>query len=70
MGGRDDTHITMSTVLTTTLTIPPPSTGSEMMGRASLTIMLAKSSEMSRRWPFLRMGMIFLAYLRCFLFKK
>ncbi len=62
-----DTHMTMSTVLTTTLTMPPPRTGSEMMGRASLTIMLAKRREMRRRWPFLRMGMIFLAYLRCFL---
>ena len=59
--------MTMSTVLMTTLSTPPPKTGSEMMGKVSLTTMLAKRREMRRRCPFLRIGMIFSAYLRCLL---
>lgn len=57
----------MSTVLTTTLEISPPRTGSEIMGRVSLTIMLAMRRVTRRRWPFLRMGWIFRAYSFCFL---
>lgn len=64
------THITIKTVLTTTLWKPPPKTGSEMTGRASLTTIFARSSVMSRRWPFLRTGRIFLAYFFCFLGAK
>ena len=59
--------MTIKTVLTTTLTIPPPRTGSDMIGRASLTIMLAMRRVTRRRWPFLRMGWIFRAYSFCFL---
>lgn len=61
------THMTMSTVLTTTLTMPPPKTGSEMTGRASLTIILANRSVMRSRWPFFRIGRILSAYFLCVL---
>ncbi len=53
--------MTIKTVLTTTLKKPAPNTGSEMTGKASLTTMFARSSVIRRRWPFLRMGMIFFA---------
>ena len=62
-----ETHMTMRTVLTTTLCAPPPRTGSEMTGSVSLTIMFASSRVTSRRCPFLRMGLILLAYSFCFL---
>ena len=41
------TYMTMSTVRMTTLSTPPPKTGSEMMGKVSLTTMLAKRREIS-----------------------
>ena len=64
-GARDvmllETHITMRTVDTTTLWNPPPRTGSAMTGRDSFTIMLARRSVTSKRWPFSRIGIILLA---------
>jgi hypothetical protein len=57
--------MTMRTVETTTLCTPPPRMGSEMTGSVSFTIMLARRSVTSRRWPFLRMGLILFAYIFC-----
>ena len=59
--------MTMRTVLTTTLCTPPPRTGSEMTGSVSFTIMFARRSVTRSRCPFLRMGLILLAYSFCFL---
>lgn len=55
---EDATHMTISTVLTTTLCTPPPRTGSDMTGRDSLTIMFARRRVTRRRWPFARMGLM------------
>jgi hypothetical protein len=49
---ENDTHMTMSTVDTTTLWTPPPRTGSAMTGSVSLVIMFASRSVTSSRWPF------------------
>ena len=62
--------MTIRTVLTMTLGTPPPRTGSEMTGSVSFTIMFASSSVTRRRCPFLRMGLILLAYSFCFLFRR
>jgi hypothetical protein len=61
--------MTMRTVETTTL-CTPPRTGSEMIGSVSLTIILARRRVTSSRCPFLRIGLILLAYFFCILSPK
>jgi hypothetical protein len=54
----NDTHITINTVLTTTLCAPPPNTGSAIIGKDSFTIIFARRRVTRRRCPFERMGLI------------
>lgn len=64
---QNATHITTSAVLTTTAWTPPPRMGSAITGSVSLVIMFARRRVTKRRWPFLRIGLILLAYSFCLL---
>jgi hypothetical protein len=48
----NNTHMTISTVLTMTLCTPPPRIGSEITGSDSLTIIFARRSVTRSKCPF------------------